>query len=96
MRSDPLQILSPKHFSKHRVLNDWFEMPTGERSIPQGSFIWCKIDKESKLSKVNSSGMKVYNVWVVTDNFKKVVLTSIESAKLNLSEPSIKNARYKA
>lgn len=86
MKGNSLELLSPKYFTKHRILNDELEHPK-LKGFEEGEFIWCKIDKESQLSKRNVSGMRLYNVWAITDDLKRITMMTIDQAARNLSNP---------
>ena len=86
MKGNPLELLSPKYFTKHRILNDELEHPKLD-GFEEGEFIWCKIDRESQLSKRNVSGMRLYNVWAITDDLKRITMLTIDNASRNLSNP---------
>lgn len=86
MKGAPLELLSNKHFTKHRILNAELEHPSIE-GFEKGEFVWCKIDKESELSKRSASGMRMHHVWAVTENFKKVTMLNLDVAFMNLSNP---------
>jgi hypothetical protein len=86
MKGEPLKLLSTKYFTKHRILNEQIEHPKVE-GFEDDELVWCKIDSESKLSKRNASGMRMYHVWCVTEDGKKIIMLTLDMAYANLSNP---------
>ena len=86
MRGAPLDILSDNYFTKHRVLSEDLENPF-KVGFEENRLVWCRIDVESKMTKRNESGARMYHVWVVSDTLKQVTLITLDQAAKFLSNP---------
>jgi uncharacterized protein (DUF2147 family) len=86
MRGAPLDILSDKYFTKHRVLSEDLENPY-KVGFEENRLVWCRIDVESKMTKRNESGARMYHVWAISDTLKQVTLVTLDQAAKFLSNP---------
>lgn len=82
----PLKSISNKKFTQHRILSTDFGNPF-RKGFPQHSLVWCKIDRESKLTKRTKGGLRIYNIWVVSSDFSNIAMISPNQASESLSEP---------
>ena len=76
---------SKNKFTKHQIVESVDD--TAVWAITR--VVWCKLDRESDLIKRSQSRLRVFYVWLVSEDLKSLQLLELETAKQKLSPPEM-------
>lgn len=74
---------SKSAFTRHKIMSDLLSDSKNTDSWDNGKFVWCKLDKESDMVRRSNSGLKVFYVWLVSENLKHVTLAPLDNMNVS-------------